>query len=184
MTELIAGAVGTVLGALLGGGFAVAASHIQAKGARAQAEAALGAAEHQAEAAYLQWMRSDKTNAYAALITESLLIDEYIEAMARTAGHIRGSEFLVLKDAARSLRHIRLPVEVIGLHDVHDTCEAAASLGTRAVRSFEVAATAREENQLTREYLTIILGDIHRARVAFRDLVQPAAPTTSITAAP
>ncbi|MFD7782276.1 hypothetical protein ACFV4Q_04155 [Streptomyces nojiriensis] len=68
--------------------------------------------------------------------------------MARTAGHIHGSEFVGLKDTARSLRHIRLAVEVIGLHDAHDTYKAAASLGIRAVRSFEIAATAREEKSV------------------------------------
>ncbi|MFG2862288.1 hypothetical protein [Streptomyces sioyaensis] len=68
MSELIA----AVFGALIGGGFALAGARIQARGAHAQADAARDAAKHQAATAHMQWVRSKKSNAYAAFVALTL----------------------------------------------------------------------------------------------------------------
>ncbi|MET8698292.1 hypothetical protein ABZW10_05370 [Kitasatospora sp. NPDC004723] len=142
MNELIVGTVGTILGALAGGGFTLAGARAQAIATHAQAGAARDIADRQADAAYLQWLRSSRTNAYTALMLDSMTAAKMMQAFRaerplRTGlisgrskrnvydGRLRGLLADDFSSAVSRMRHARAVIELYGPAEV---AKAAADL--------------------------------------------------------
>lgn len=77
MSEVLA----ALAGAVIGGGCAVMAAKLQARGAHAQAAAARDAASRQADGAHMQWIGSNRSNACAALLADALEFEGALQGL-------------------------------------------------------------------------------------------------------
>lgn len=76
-SEVLTAATG-IGGVIVGAAGAVLGARIQARGAHAQADAASENSIHQITAAHKNWMASDRAHAYAALVTEALILENAV----------------------------------------------------------------------------------------------------------